>query len=56
MAASVNTSRTMQLNLERKCTNLEGQLSAKNKALDSTVDKLCTAEENVALVVAEKDK
>lgn len=55
MASSANTSRTMQLSLERKCADLEGQLSWKNKALDSTAKKLRTTEENVALVVVEKD-
>lgn len=56
MAALANTSQTMQLNLKKKCVDLEGQLSSKNKAFDSTEEKLLTAEENVALVVAEKDK
>lgn len=56
MASSANTSRTMQINLEKKCVELEGQLTWKDKALDSTTEKLSTGKENVALVVAEKDK
>lgn len=56
MAASANASRTIQINLEKQYINLEGQLSWKNKALDSATDKLQTAEENVALVIAEKDR
>lgn len=56
MASSVNTSKTMQMNLEKKCIDLEGQLSWKNKALDSATDKLSSAKENVAMVIAEKDK
>lgn len=55
MAASANTSKVMQINLEKKCADLEGQLSWKNKTLDSAAEKLRTAKENVALVVAEKD-
>lgn len=51
-----NTSRSMQINLEKKCADLEGQLSWKDNALDSAAEKLRTAEENMALVVAEKDK
>lgn len=46
----------MQINLEKKCANLEGQLSWKDKALDSKVEKLRTTKENLALVVVEKDK
>lgn len=48
MAASANTFRTMQINLEKKCADLEVQLSLKKKALDTTVEKLRTAEEKVA--------
>lgn len=56
MAASANTSCIMQLNLEKKCVDLEGQLFPKDKVLDSALDKLHTIEENVALVIGEKDK
>lgn len=55
MAASTNTSRTMQINLEKKCADLEGQSSWKNKTLDSTAKKLQTAKENITLV-AEMDR
>lgn len=56
MESSANTSKTMQISLEKKCTDLESQLSWKNKALDSAAKKLRIAEENVVLVVAEKNK
>lgn len=56
MASSANTSKTMQISLKKKCTDLEGQLSLKNKALDSAEGTLCSLEENMALVMAEKDK
>lgn len=46
----------MQINLEKKCADLEGQLSWKNKTLDSTAEKLQIARENVVLVVVEKDR
>lgn len=42
--------------LEKKCVELENMVYAKDKALDSVEEKLRSAEENVALVVAEKDK
>lgn len=45
----------MQIDLEKKCVDLEGQQSWKNKALDLAAEKLQTAKENVSLVVAEKD-
>lgn len=44
------------MDLEKKCVDLENQLSTKDKALDSVEEKLCSTEENMALVVAEKDK
>lgn len=56
MASSANTSRSMQINLEKKCADLEGQISWKDKVLDSPVEELRTTEENVTLEVAEKDK
>lgn len=56
MVALENTYQTMQLNLEKKCAYLEGQLSTKDNALDSAEDKLQTAKENVASVFAKKDK
>lgn len=56
MTTSANTSRAMKLNLEKRCADLEGQLSIKNKALDSAEEKLWTEEENMALVIIEKDK
>lgn len=42
--------------MEKKCVDLEGQLSTKDKALNSVEEKLRSTEENVALVVVEKDK
>lgn len=56
MTTSANTSRAMKLNLEKRCADLEGQLSIKNKALDSAEEKLWTEEEHMALVIIEKDK
>lgn len=56
MVVSSNTSREIQINLEKKCADLEGQLSRKNKALDSTAQKSRTTEEKVTLVVVEKDR
>lgn len=55
MTSSANTSKMMKITLEKKCANLEGQLSWKNKALDFAADKLYSDKENVAPVVAEKD-
>lgn len=46
----------MQINVEKKYGDLEGQWSWKDKALDFAAEKLWTAEENMPLVVAEKDK
>lgn len=34
IASSANTSKTMQINMEKKCADLEGQLSWKDKASD----------------------
>lgn len=56
MASFANTSRIRQATLEKKCSELEGQLSAKRKALDFAEERLHSVKENVALVVAEKDK
>lgn len=56
MASSANTSKTMQIGLEKKCVELESQLSWKSRSLDSTEEKLRASEENVALVMAKKDK
>lgn len=41
--------------MEMKCVDLESQLSVEDKALDSAEERLLSAEENVALVIAEKD-
>lgn len=56
MASSANTSKTMHISLERKCTDLESQLSAKQKSLDFAEEKLKDLEENMALVIYEKEK
>lgn len=56
MTASANTSRTMQINLEKKCTELESQLSWKSRSLDSAEEKLRASKENMALVISKKDK
>lgn len=56
MTSSANTSKTKQISLEKKCADLEGQLSWKNKALDPAKEKLRSVEENVVLVMAEKNK
>lgn len=44
------------MSMEKKYADMEEQLSAKGKTLDSVEERLRSAEENVALVVAEKDK
>lgn len=56
MASSTNTSRTMQLSLERKCTALESHLFEKSKLFDSAEEKLECMKENMALVIDQKDK
>lgn len=56
MASSANTSKTMHISLERKCTDLESQLSVKQKSLDFAEEKLKDIEENMALVIYEKEK
>lgn len=56
MASSANTSKTMQISLEKKCANLESQLSRKSWSLDSVEEKLRASEENMTLVINEKDK
>lgn len=55
MASSANTSKTMHISLERKCTDLESQLFAKQKSLDFAEEKLKDLEENMALVIYEKE-
>lgn len=47
---------TMQISLEKKCGDLESQLSWKNEALDLVKERHLSSEENMALVMTEKDK
>lgn len=56
MTSSTNTSKTMHTNLEKKVTELESQLAAKQESLNSAEDKLKASEENMALVINENDK
>lgn len=56
MASSTNTSKTMQISLEKKCANLKSQLSRKLRSLDSIEEKLRALEENMTLVINENDK
>lgn len=56
MTSSANTSMTMQISLEKKCGDLESQLSWKNEALDLVEERHLSSEENMALVMTEKDK
>lgn len=51
-----NTSKIMQIGLEKKCTELESQLLWKSRSLDCTKEKLRASEENVTLVMAKKEK
>lgn len=46
----------MQISLENKCVDLYGQRFAKLKFLDFADDKLKYPEENMALVIHEKEK
>lgn len=47
---------TMQISLEKKCGDLESQLSWKNEALDLVEERHLSSEKNMALVMTEKDK
>lgn len=54
MASSANTSKTMQICLEKKYANLENLLSSKLRSLDLSEAKIKSAEENLALVIEQK--
>lgn len=56
MAFSANTSKTMQICLEKKYANLENLLSSKLRSLDLSEAKIKSAEENLALVIDQNDK
>lgn len=56
MASSANTSKKIQISLEKKCADLESQLSMKSKSLDSAEERLMSSEENMGLVIHEKEK
>lgn len=46
----------MKISLENKCADLKSQLSMKSKFLDFVEEKLKSSEENMTLVIHEKEK
>lgn len=46
----------IQICLEKKCADLESQLSMKSRSKDSSEEKLKASEENMAVVIDEKEK
>lgn len=56
MASCANTAKTMVVSLEKKCADLEGTLSSKCSDLETSESKLKSTEENLALVIEQKDK